>query len=108
MIEGLAKTIGYEKIRAVTASRDTSGIIAFMKGTGLNTKVFSNADETIKNNITSVPVTIIEDAAGKNYRFDGFTGDFFSTSGAVEGINANITSGQNLESKQGVQQCTAK
>ncbi len=76
IIEGLAKKIGYGKVTAFPASTDVALIKEFINKTGMNLKLSIDQTVAAKNNITSVPVTII-DYAGNLIRFDGYTEDFF-------------------------------
>lgn len=75
-VESLAKKIGYEKVTAIPTSTDVALIKEFINKTGMTLKLSVDQAVVAKNNITSVPVTII-DYAGNLIRFDGYTEDFF-------------------------------
>ena len=76
VIEGLARRIGFEKVTAIPTSTDVALIKEFINKTGMRLKLSIDQAVVEKNNITSVPVTII-DYAGNLIRFDGYTEDFF-------------------------------
>ena len=76
MIETLAKKIGYSKVRAFTVSGDPVTLKDFIEKTGLTVHIYVSPEPFKNNNVTSVPVTIIETNDGKKLRFDGFTESF--------------------------------
>lgn len=78
MIEGLAKTIGYDKVHAITSSMDSNALRKFVQESGMAVKIFVSAETMINNGVTAVPVTIVETTDGKKTRFDGLT-ETFST-----------------------------
>ncbi|MBE0427613.1 MAG: hypothetical protein IBX72_13335 [Nitrospirae bacterium] len=76
VIESLARTIGYQKVKAyVTGYPDRVG--EFMQKTGMRVKVYIDIKKITENEIKAVPVTIIETIGGRKVRFDGYTPDFF-------------------------------
>ncbi len=76
MIEGLAKKIGYNKIRSIVASGDPMLLNSFIQKTGLKTKIYVAPNEFTKNGVDAVPVVIIETVDDKTIRFDGMTENF--------------------------------
>lgn len=75
VIENLAKTIGYQKIKGYIVSQPEK-VGEFLKKTGLKVKVYIDVKKVAENRINAVPVTIIETADGKRERFDGYTAGF--------------------------------
>jgi thiol-disulfide isomerase/thioredoxin len=79
VIESLARTIGYQKVKAyVTGYSERVG--EFVQKTGMKVKVYVDLKKIIENRIDAVPVTIIETIDGKKVRFDGYNPDFFAPS----------------------------
>ncbi len=75
VMEQLAKKVGWSKVTSIPTSTDVSLIRDFITKTGMNLKLSLDAAPVQANNITAVPVTII-DYAGTMLRFDGYTEDF--------------------------------
>jgi hypothetical protein len=111
VVEGLAKTIGYSKVAAFTASTDIRAIQDFVKKTGIMMKIYIEPGRLSQNSVTAVPVTIIETTDGRKLRYDGFTENFIgSPSGqnaadTAAGISQALSQGNNQGGKQ---QCGAK
>lgn len=78
MTEALAKKIGYGKVRAFTVSGDPVTLKDFIAKTGLTVHIYVSPEPFKTNNVSSVPVTIIETNDGKKLRFDGFTERFLA------------------------------
>ena len=76
MIEGLAKKIGYNKVRSFTSVGDPHVLNDFIQKTGMKVKIYVAPEVLAQNGIDGVPVTIIETTAGQKIRFDGMTENF--------------------------------
>lgn len=73
MVEGLAKKVGYNKVKAFTTSRDTVALRDFVYKTALKVKTIISPEKFKENNIEAVPVTIIETTDGRKIRHEGMT-----------------------------------
>ncbi len=76
VVEGLAKQIGYAKVKAFTSTGDPVLLKDFIGKTGLRVKIHVSPESFTKNNIAAVPVTIIATKDGRRVRFDGETDKF--------------------------------
>ena len=107
MIEGLAKKIGYAKVRAFTTVGDPGALKDFIQKTGLRVKIYVSPEPFKNNKVTAVPVTIIETKDGKSIRFDGLTENFIGVANASAGMpEMGQIAPQNVQG--GKQQCGAK
>jgi hypothetical protein len=102
VIEALAKRIGYNKVRSFTLAADPHLLKDFIDKTGFTVHIYVSPEPFKSNNVTAVPVTIIETKDGKKLRFDGFTENF-------GGQEANgQPQGQVLPGATGGAQCGSK
>jgi hypothetical protein len=107
VIEGLAKKVGYNKVRAFTASGDPVVLKTFIANTGFTAHIYVSPEPFKKNNISAVPVTFIETKDGKKLRFDGFTESFVGQS-ALAGELAASPGQMPAQPVQGGKQCGSK
>lgn len=110
VVEQLAKTIGYTKVTAFTASTDIRSIQDFVKKTAIMMKIFIAPETLSQNGVTAVPVTIVETIDGRKLRYDGFTENFIGgSSGQNPADTAAVSQALSLGNNQGgKQQCGAK
>jgi hypothetical protein len=107
VIEGLAKKIGYNKVRAFTATGDPLVLKNFVAKTGLTAHIYVSPEPFKTNNVSAVPVTIIETKDGRKLRFDGFSESFVGQAGAADGLLA-LPGQMPAQSLQGGKQCGSK
>jgi len=74
-VELFARKVGWSKATAIPTSTDLALIRDFIKKTGMKLKLSIDTAAVQSNNISAVPVTIV-DYAGSVLRFDGYTEDF--------------------------------
>ena len=108
MIEGLAKTIGYGKVRVFTSTADPLLLNDFIRKTGIKVKIYVSQEYLTRNNIEAVPVTIIETVDGRKMRFDGFTDNFTGQASAGNGIPPQLGQQPTQASQGANQQCGSR
>ena len=101
MIEGLARKIGYNKVRAIAASGEPIVLRSFAQKTGMKVKIYVLPSEFSKNGVEAVPVTVIETVDGKQLRFEGLTESFLGSA------SSRTTEAKERPVKQGDGQCSA-
>ena len=107
VVEGLAKKIGYAKVRAFTSTGDPVLLKDFISKTGLKVKIYVSPEPFSKNKIEAVPVTIIETKDGRKILFEGTTDNFIGQPGSVDNLTPSI--GQPTpQMVQGGKQCDRK
>lgn len=109
MVEGLAKKIGYNKVRAFTTSRDTAALRDFVNKTAMKVKITISPEKFRENNIEAVPVTIIETTDGKKVRHEGMTENLTDASNPVNSIQIDNVQNNNqlLPAGQTGQKCNS-